>query len=219
MRLPWLAACALQKNMRLLLPVALLCTILLCSGCAQVGNSRLDSIANQSAAAHSGSFMVPESAVNYTAHYTLNENGAESYKTVWRAGRMMRIDLEGGVSLFFLSDRAYSCSSLSGTAQCFDISSAVGKEVVGGLFSAPDLSSAQLAEEVSIGGLAGKCYLMPSAPYETHKMCFTPDMLTAYDGYNGTAGKRTAEYLTELDYSVSPSDFALPAQPTHPPQN
>ncbi len=205
MRLLWLALPAL----------------LLSFGCAQGGGGPVDAAAQQSSAALAGNggFLVPQSAVNYTAHYTLNENGAESYKTVWRAGRMMRISLGGAVDLFFLSDRAYTCSSGVEGPQCFDISGAVGKGAAEGLFSAPDISSAKAAEEVDIGGLAGKCYLMPSAPFETHKMCFTPDMLVAYDEYNGTDGKCTAEYLTELDYSVSPSDFALPAQPAVPPQN
>ena len=203
MRLWWLAISAL----------------LLCFGCAQAGSGQPGSPANQSAGAYgaAGNFMVPQSPVNYTAHYTINENGAESYRTVWRAGRMMRVDLDGAVSLFFLGDKAYSCSQ-SG-ARCFDISSTVGSTGAAQIFAQPDMSSAQAAETVDIGGLSGRCYLFPSAAFETHKMCFTPDGITAYDEQNGTAGSRTVEYLTELDYSASPSDFALPAQPTPAPEN
>ncbi len=198
-----------------IISTALLLGFLLIAGCAGSGPQ----------AAGTGStprplpsnFSVPPAGVEYTAHYRINEGGGEIEKTVWRSGTNARVEIGSGASafdLYFLSDRAYSCSA----GKCFDVTSAVPGTEAAQLFSEPDFSSARPAEKVDIGGTTGKCYLFPYAPFESRKMCFTQDMIPAYDEYNATRGQVRVEYLTELIYGTSPQDFALPSQPQSLPQ-
>jgi len=168
-----------------------------------------------------GNFMVPQSGVEYTARYVVNENGAETEKTVWRSERKMRVDYasygKSVLSMFFLQNKAYSCSAAAAGWQCFDISANIDGKAAENLFSPPDLSGAEAAEEVDIGNTKGKCYLLPSAPFETRKMCLTDRQVVAYDEYNMTKGKQRVEYLTDIYYGVGENDFALPAEPQPPP--
>jgi len=195
--------------------IAAAIAFLVIAGCAQ----REPSAAPQKNASGfaPGNFMVPQSGVEYTARYVVNENGAESGKTVWRSGRKMRVDYssygKSVLGLFFLQDRAYSCSFATTGWQCFDISANIDGTAAERLFSEPELSGAQALEDVDIGNTRGKCYLLPSAPFETRKMCFTDRQVVAYDEYNMTKGKQRVEYLTDIYYGAGETDFALPAEP------
>lgn len=194
------------------LPLILLCAILLLSGCAALPQSA-PALPLQ---AHRENFTVPPSGISYTAHYRISDGSGEAEKTVWRAGQNARVRLGGGESafdLYFLSDRAYSCSS----GKCFEVTAAVGREQAELLFSGPDLSGATEAETVKVGSISGRCYLFPSALFESRKKCFTQDWILAYDEYNATKGQRQVEYLTELSYGTNPTDFVLPYPPQQVP--
>lgn len=193
--------------------------MLVLAGCAINGDQNTDDRAkNGYLPSGPGSFLVPQSGIDYAASYTVYDNGQETIKRVWRSGRRMRVDFEGsgggGLSLFFLENRAYSCSMPPAEARCFEFSSRVGASEAGQYFTAPDLSVATEAEMVNIGGTQGRCYLFPSAPFQARKMCFTDKSVLAYDEQNSTAGKRHVEYLTDIAYAVSDSDFSLPAKPS-----
>lgn len=203
-KLVWIAAC-----------IALIAV----AGCAQ-RELAAPPQKNTSSIGAGGNFLVPQSGIDYTARYVVSENGAESEKTVWRSGRKMRVDYaaygKGVLSLFFLQNRAYSCSIATDGWQCFDISANLDGASES-LLSPPDISGAEAVEEVDIGNTKGKCYLLPSAPYETRKMCFTDRQVVAYDEYNMTKGKQRVEYLTDIYYGVGENDFELPAEPQSPP--
>ena len=188
--------------------------LLLLAGCAGQGSAAQKG-ANGTAPSQPGSFMVPDSSLNYTAHYVVNGNGEQSDKTVWRAGRLMRVDFTSsgtGVSLFFLEDRAYSCSMASGTERCFDITSSIGEAEAQEFLLPPDLTFARDAGPVDIGGTRGRCYTFPPTPTQTHEVCLTDTGVMAYNEYNMSSGEQV-EYLSSLDYSAPDSAFVLPAQP------
>ena len=189
--------------------------LLLLAGCAGQGSTAQKG-ANGTWEPQPGSFVVPGSSLNYTAHYVVSGNGEQSGKTVWRAGRRMRADFVSddgnGVSLFFLGNRAYSCSTASGTERCFDITSSIGEAEAQEFLLPPDLTFARDAGPVDIGGTRGRCYTFPPTPTQTHEVCLTDTGVMAYNEYNMSSGEQV-EYLSSLDYSAPDSAFVLPAQP------
>jgi len=167
------------------------------------------------------SFSFPQVPVQYAAHYVVNENGAETVKSVWASGNRMRIELSDGgsgyFSLYFLGNRAYSCAAPGQNASCFEVSSRVSikpDEVLPCQY----LEGSEQAEEVDIGGTAGRCYLKPYGVFGKRKICCTERGVLAYDEYNQTGGKTHVEYLTDISYSAKDEDFLLPATPKNAPE-
>ena len=194
---------------------------LLIAGCSGQEGSIAQYGANGTWAAPNGSFLVPDSGLSYTAHYVVSGKGGQGDKTVWRSGRRMRVDFAAdggvGVSLFFLQDRVYSCSAASGTERCFDITSSMGQSGAQDFFLPPDLSYAQDAGPVDIGGTPGRCYTLPPTPLERHEVCLTGTGVLAYEEYNMSSGEEQVEYLSDLNYSAPDSAFVLPAAPVAAP--
>ncbi len=166
---------------------------------------------------HTGSFMVPQSSLDYSARYIINDNGVETVKEVWRSGQKMRLQFssgqEGGLGFYFLGNRAYSCRGAGPDALCFDISAGLSKKDAEIFFAPPDLSGAKEAEEVAIGNTKGRCYIMPTLQFETRKVCLTDRGVVAYDEQNATGKGIKVEYLTDIAYFVGEADFELPAEP------
>ena len=164
-------------------------------------------------------FLLPSAPFPYTAHYTVSEGSGSFTKTVWRKGTAARMDLEiapGSLfSMFFVSGRGYSCSSVTGTPLCYEMRSQ--QQGLNTAFDAPDFSSGKEMGSVEIGGAVAGCLLFPyNAPSE-RKMCFTDRNVIAWDEYNATASTAHVEYLTSITYSAEDSVFALPAEPQAPP--
>jgi hypothetical protein len=176
--------------------------------------------AAQQASQQGSPVSFPQVPVAYSATYVVNEGGAEATKMVWASGNNMRIeiaDANGGFfSLYFLGNRTYSCGRAGQGASCFDVSgrSPAG---LGSLLPCQNLEDAKDAESVDIGGTRGKCHIVPYGVFSKRKICCTDMGVLAYDEYNLTNGKTHVEYLSEIEYAASDSDFALPAEPAAAP--
>jgi hypothetical protein len=192
--------------------LAALAVLALLFGCVQGERERQADLE-----AHQPAFRVPKSQVEYTAHYTVLDSGEESSKAVYRSGDRARVDLRLGsseVRLYFLADRAYSCSNTGSGFACFDISAKVGSSPAAlELLDAPSLSGAKQLEDVDIGGTVGRCYLLPYAQLGSRKLCLTDRGVVAYDEYSSATGQKHTEYLTDIFYGVAQGDFDLPASP------
>ncbi|HIH30673.1 TPA: hypothetical protein HA243_04690 [Candidatus Micrarchaeota archaeon] len=166
-------------------------------------------------------FSFPGSPVEFSATYKVSEAGAEAVKKVWASGNRMRIDVsdggEGLFSLYFLGNSAYSCTRVAGNASCFDVSGRAGS-IPSGIFPCQDLSGAAFEGEVGIGNTLGRCYSIPYGVFSKRKICCTDRGVLAYDEYNVTSGNTHVEYLTDIYYSASDSDFLLPAEPMAAPE-
>lgn len=209
---------ALRRNIPLLLSVAVLCNILL-FGCASDG-AGAQQPGNQPPSS-AAQFLLPSAPIPYTAHYTVSEGSNSFTKTVWRKGNAARMDLEivpgSSFSMFFVSGRGYSCSSVTGTPICYEMRAPVLGQGIGGIFDAPDTSSGKELEPVEIGGAVGRCFLFPYTAISKRKMCFTDRNVVAWDEYNATASTTHVEYLDSIAYSAEDSVFTLPATPQVPP--
>jgi len=159
-------------------------------------------------------FALPKSGLSYTAHYTIDESGQQSTKTVWRSKDKLKIRYglgTGTLELYFVENKAYSCFSSEKT-ECFDITS-IAEETMGkALIATPDLSEATPVEDVNIGSTKGKCYTAPFPPASVRKFCLATGGVLAYDEYP-IGNERHIEYATIISYSVDESVFALPATP------
>lgn len=194
---------------------AFLALALILAGCAAKENGEGAKAAEP--ASYGKGFTLPQTPVEYTATYTVDEEGAQTQKKVWRSGSRMRIALLSGggssLGMYFVNGRAYSCADVGSGMSCFEITGRVDAQAAAQLAVQPDFSSAEPAEEVDIGGTKGKCYLFPYKVFEKRKMCFTDRGVLAFDQYNVTSGRVRTEYLTELKYGVDARDFELPATP------
>jgi len=193
--------------------IAISCLLLLLAGCAEAPPR--SSAAGQIAQKHHISF--PKSPVAYTALYTLNENGGEAQKRVVADGDKMKIQL-GSIAIYFLSDRAYSCSYVGGNASCFDITAKAEGMKLDEVYPCQHLEGAREAEPVDIGGTAGRCYLLPYGVAGSRKICCTDRGVLAYDQYNLTSKSMHTEYLTEISYEADYREFLLPAEPAVAPE-
>ena len=163
-----------------------LVALLLVAGCAEPQGSGGKGAAPPSAVGQTEQeaqrIALPPSP-QYTASYAINDGSAELSKTVWRKPDALRMQYSASgkvfMDLFFLSGKAYSCSSWKGNPECFEVSSQGGE--MGRLFEAPDFSSSEPDEEVDIGGTKGVCYLFPYTVGTKRKMCFTDRGVVAYD--------------------------------------
>jgi len=191
------------------------------AGCtlAPAKNGEVNSSSTGSAAASSSEIKLPAS-IDYTATYSITEDGGEISETVWRKNDAMRMQYATSgkvfMDLFFISGHAYSCTGWKAQPECFDISGNAGGQMKD-LFAEPDFSSAEPSEEVDIGSTKGKCYVFPYTVQSTRKMCFTDRGVVAYDEYIVAGGKPRVEYLTGITYSANDSSFLLPAAPVAAP--
>jgi len=192
------------------------------AGCTSAPAQNDGAAANSStgsAAASSREIKLPAS-IDYTATYSINEEGGDISKTVWRKNDAMRIRYSAAgnpfMDLFFISGHAYSCTGWKAQPECFDISGNVEGQMKD-IFAEPDFSSAEPSEEVDIGSTKGKCYIFPYTVQSTRKMCFTDHGVLAYDEYTAAGGKPRVEYLTEIVYSADDGSFLLPATPVAAP--
>jgi len=194
--------------------LALAAAILFLPGCAQN---------NEPAANATGSgakFILPSSDVSYYARYTVDEGGPMT-KEVWRAPDKLRMDLSAqgmrALSFFFMDSRAYTCSHVSSSPACYDVSGTLSQSDAGRL--APreaDFSGAMQIESVKIGDTTGKCYETTAVGIGARKVCFAPQGVVAFDSYNVSKTLIHTEYLTDIEYydvgnGPDASVFALPA--------
>lgn len=202
-------------------PIAIaIIPLLLLFGCA--GEKSIQAPNASNAIPQGGNFSLPQSSIAYVAEYVVDDNGAQVGKTIYRSGEDLRIDISPGAgsafSLFFIGSSAYSCYNASAGASCYDISSTLSQDQVNELMPQFDMTDAQDAGNVNIGGTTGKCYNIPYDLYTQQKVCFTDTGILAYDSYNATRADTHVEYLTSLAYAAPDSDFALPASPQPMPQ-
>ena len=189
--------------------------ILLFAGCAQSRAPAQDVV-------NGAKFILPESAVSYYARYTVEEGGPMT-KEVWRAQGNMRIDLSvqgmRALSFFFVDSRAYSCSYLSSSPACYDVSDTLSQGDADRLVpSEKYVAGATRLESVKIGSMTGSCYDVSIGVLGSRKLCFAPQSVVAYDSYNVSKTMLHTEYLTDIEYFGSgegpdPGVFALPATP------
>jgi len=171
-------------------------------------------------------FVLPPADASYHAVYRVEEGGTME-KEVWRAPGMMRSDLSvqgiKALSFFFVDSRAYSCTYLSSSPACYDVTPALSQADASRL--APgrkDVAGAMQVESVKIGNTEGTCYLVQLPELGSRKLCFAVGGVVAYDSYNVTKELAHTEYLASLEIygqGEGPPDsvFALPAQPVAAP--
>ncbi len=177
-------------------------------------------------AANGTGFLVPESPVAYTAYYIVDEGGRQTEKMAYRMGRNMRVDYVDGnmtIGVFFLKDKAYSCTRMhSGGYGCFDITDEAALQGVSSLIGMPNLGDAELDEVVDIGSggrMKAQCYIFTVPPFSGRKRCFADGGIPAYDEYALPGGQKHVEYLANIRLSASLQDFGLPVTPVVPPGN
>lgn len=193
--------------------LALIALLVLLAGCAKEGLP--ENAANETAAQ---SFGVPYTAHSYRASYRIGSDGGEISKTVWRKASSLRVDYVFSdstpqLALYFLGNRSYSCADAGGGTKCFETTGKAGQEALAALLVQPDLAGSRGAEIAKIGSVEGTCHLLPEGQSSERKVCYTPDGILAYDERASGRGGRQVEYLVELSYDVSDSDFALPENP------
>ncbi|MCX8195108.1 MAG: hypothetical protein N3G22_03325 [Candidatus Micrarchaeota archaeon] len=186
-----------------------LAAILLLAGCG----ARQEIQSAGQPPAYSSSFLFPESPAEYTAIYAVNEGGVEVEKKVVAAGRNMKVVISG-LAVYFLSDRAYSCSEITGKVKCFEITSSAAGMKPDEVYLCKNIQGAEEVERVDIGGTEGRCYLLPMAPTPAkyRKICCTDRNVLAYDEYVLADGTTRVEYLKEIAYEVDYREFLLPAE-------
>ncbi|VVB99467.1 Uncharacterised protein [uncultured archaeon] len=190
-------------------------------GCTSLGSNPKGNQSGQGAAPGSNlSISIPRASVPYTAHYVVQENGKQSEKTIWRLGNNLKLamgDSSVMVELYFLGDKAYSCSTQAEGAACYDVTGKLSGFDLSSLVPSPG-PDAVPDEIATIGSTRGQCYLEPLGVVGMMKRCFTDRGVLAYEERNQTQSQTYVEYLTDLAYSASESDFALPATPQQPPE-
>lgn len=193
--------------------------IMLLFGCTSQKESGVQKVNDLPSAA---TFSLPESPIEYTGHYVVDEGGSQLEKTIWRSGKNARIGIgpqgSGRLDFFFVANKAYTCANTGSKELCFDVTETIGNQKASELFPQPDMNAAEDAGEVDIGSTKGRCYFFPHTPFEKRKMCFTDRNVLAFDQYNTASGKVHTEYLTSLTYSVGLENFALPAPPQAAPE-
>ncbi len=199
---------------------ALACALLFAAGCVQNGAAQGQTY-NPNAA-----FVLPVSDISYHATYSVEEGGPMA-KEVWRAPEKMRYDLSAqgmkALSFFFVGSRAYSCSYISSTPACYDITPMLSQSDATRLVpTEADATGATQVESIKIGNTGGKCYQMEIPALGSRKLCFAVGGVMAYDSYNVSKGLTHTEYLTGLEIyekgrEIDASVFSLPAQPVAAP--
>jgi len=206
----------MEKLARAFAFLVLASAILFFPGCAQSGTPAPD------ATGSGAKFILPTSDVSYYARYTIEEGGPMT-KEVWRAPDKMRIDLSAqgmrALSFFFVDSRAYSCSYVSSSPACYDVSSTLSQGNTEMLApSEKGMVGATQIESVKIGSTTGSCYEVSAGPLGVRKLCFAPQGVVAYDSYNVSKTILHTEYLTDIEYfekgkEPDPGVFVLPAAP------
>jgi len=200
--------------------LVLAAAILFLPGCVQSG-------APATNASDSGAkFILPSSDVPYYARYTVDEGGPMT-KEVWRAPDKLRIDLSvqgmRALSFFFMDSRAYSCSYVSSSPACYDVSGTFSQGDAERLLpSEKNVVGATKVESVKIGDTTGSCYEVSAGALGARKLCFAPQGVAAYDSYNVSKTILHTEYLTDVEYyekgkGPDAGVFVLPAQPVAAP--
>lgn len=178
---------------------------LLLLGCVDIQNNetqnRLDG------ASSSQFFFLPESKINYTAHYVIYEDGKERYETVWREGKRMKVEAftdaekKHSILFYFLENQVFFCIK-NEKEECNDITNFFESNRI---LSAYDinLTGAVEVEKVPIGNTEGQCYLLPSSSFfEERKICLTDLGVLAYDELSYAGRKKYVRYLVELSYFI-----------------
>ncbi|MCX6770122.1 MAG: hypothetical protein NT051_05630 [Candidatus Micrarchaeota archaeon] len=167
--------------------------------------------------------ILPRSAVDYTAQYTVYENGVQIGKTFYIMGNNARMDFENGqglsFSLYVLGGKAYSCSQYTGKGSCYEITSTLAGKPPPGFesYGAPPQGAATVGT-VNIGGTTGRCYLSSFGTFGKRKTCYTDRGALAYDEYNQSVGQAHVEYATSISYGANEKDFELPFEPSPIPE-
>jgi len=193
--------------------------VLFFPGCAQSGAPAK----NESGSG--AKFILPASDVAYYARYTVEEGGPMT-KEVWRAPDKMRIDMSAqgmlALSFFFVDSRAYSCSYISASPACYDVTAMLSQADAGKILpNEGSFDGSMKVESVKIGDTTGNCY--ETAPMgNSRKTCFAQQGVMAFDSYNVSKTVVHTEYLTDIEYFAKgtgpdASVFALPAQPVDAP--
>ena len=200
--------------------LVLAAAILLFPGCTQNGEPP------QIGSGDGTAFILPASDVTYFARYTVEEGGPMT-KDVWRARDKMRIDLSAqgmrALSFFFVDSRAYSCSYVSSSPACYDVSGTLSQGDTQRLVpSENDMGAATTLESVKIGSTAGSCYEISMGYIGTRKVCFAQQGVVAFDSYNVSKTVLHTEYATDIEYydagkEMDDSVFVLPVPPISAP--
>ena len=213
---------SMKKMARALALIALAAALMIFPGCAQ------NAAPAQNASETGAKFVLPNSEVPYFARYTVEEGGPMT-KEVWRAPDKMRIDMSAQgtrvLSFFFLDSHAYSCSHVSSSPACYDVSGTLSQGNARMLLpSEKDMGGATKLESVKIGSTSGSCYEVSAGYLGARKLCFAPQGVVAYDSYNVSKTLMHTEYLTDIEYFEAgngPDDavFVLPAAPVSAPSS
>ena len=199
---------------------ALACALIIAAGCVQNGAAPVQ------AYAPNATFVLPAFGVSYHAIYNVEEGGPLT-KEVWRTPDKMRIDLSAqgvrALSFFFVDSHAYSCSYLSSTPACYDVSGTLSQGSASRLMpSEKEMAGATIVESVKIGSTTGSCYNVSAGVTGIRKLCFAPQGVVAYDSYNVSKTMIHTEYLTDIEYYEKGNGpdagvFLLPAAPVPAP--
>ena len=201
--------------------VAFACALILAFGCVQKGGLSPGQTYDPNAV-----FVLPATSISYHAIYRVDEGGTLK-KEVWRVPGKMRYDLsvQGQVALafFFVDSRAYSCTYLSSSPACYDVTPTLSQsDAIRLVPTDADVADAMQVENIKIGGTDGKCYQMTLPSLGDRKLCFAVGGVMAYDSYAVSKSLQHTEYLTELEIyepgkEPPASVFSLPTAPVAAP--